>query len=928
MEFSTDRNNAKHGTASHWRRNSQDDADYNAALQNRLAMETCEKDGAKTELRQLKKIVDSHRRSLSFLSEERGSEHVWLRLEDAFYQLEQDLSSEGKQLRTTMDDVASPPRTYDVLRNALNDAQRRVESLNNDMKHQQNANSEIVRSLASVKDTNKQLIEQIQHQTGEITQLTGQRVNDEYKLDDLQKQHRQEEQLWHKDLERRLQQRKHALEDRYSSDEKQYLERHNHVKMRAGVLLQALHALRQIQQEMKAEHCTNMDTMMKRLHTVEEDIFSHMEKQSERHLQTRTYLQHNVQDLDVKLGSAKLMRVHEVAEWKQKHAALQAEKEDTTENLSREISQLTTQVHCMERTVQSEESQNAERREKLEATIKKQVDEKNSLERTLETVNRELFRLETQVTSLESDEKMKEQQLKELRVELRRTDDALHAQQNANDHLRQQLEEQRDRFQTTNDKELQRARQAADEKLKAAKDLYDQDEQLGRQQLAALADLIDTKEADLEHKKQQCESVIAENSALERDIQMWKNMFEQTNKQRVEHEQELGNLRLDWTRRRLSIQETVDVTEGKCQTAETDLDIMSNQFVEFKRQTSARETEITSRISALEEQLKTTKYHLQDAKVQLSEVTEHLRKVKNEGLMENQKQTEIIHKLERELDQQSFEWQEEKKRLDNALESERRATNEHRERFEKWKEVHQQSLRQLQEESTIRLQNCDREKNRLAEKSRQELENARKDLEMNQRKVEQLKEQISRSRNSYHEAQGALESVKRETQRNERSLSMMKQQYADEYRTVQAAGEAARKSESSMSRQYEQSKVRYDQDRKKMMKEFEDMKATGSAQLSEAEKRHHHAKTEFDSKLTQERSRLSTEMVLERTKMDGLVRENDQLKKILGDRPPAYGLDKANLRASLSPTRGSTLNISPRSPKHTIAARHMRNIPS
>jgi len=185
----------------------------------RLSSETWDKDTAKLELSNLKKIIDSHQRTLAFLAEEKGSEHVWLRLEDAFYQLERDLNNEGRQIRHT---DASPPCTYDVLRNALSDSQRRVESLNNDMKQQQSANSEIVRSLGAVKDTNKQLLEQIQHQTNEITRMTSQRVNDEYRLDEMQKQHRQEEQLWQKDLHRRLEQKKQQMHDRYEAEENKH----------------------------------------------------------------------------------------------------------------------------------------------------------------------------------------------------------------------------------------------------------------------------------------------------------------------------------------------------------------------------------------------------------------------------------------------------------------------------------------------------------------------------------------------------------------------------------------------------------------------------------------------------------------------------------------------------------------------------------
>jgi len=399
--------------------------------------------------------------------------------------------------------------------------------------------------------------------------------------------------------------------------------------------------------------------------------------------------------------------------------------------------------------------------------------------------------------------------------------------------LRLQYEEQRDRLLANNDKDLQRAKQMGDEKLKRMKDTYDQDQALGRMQLAALEEQMQTREADFEHKKRNCDAISAENAAFERDVQMWKNMFESTNKQRQEQERDLAHLRQEWTRQKHTTQEIIDSTEAKRQNAENDLEIMSNQFVEYKRQCTARGTALTSRINAMEEALNTTKTQIEESKLQLSEITDHLAKVTSDGLVENNKAAETIHKLEREFDQQNLDWQEEKKHFDSALDAERRKANEQRDRLEKCKETHQQQLRQLQEEGNMRLQNVEREKNRQSEKSRQEVEQYKKELEVNQRKVDHLKEQIARTRSTFHDTQSAFETVKRETQRNERSIYIMMEQYADELRTAKEATEQAQKSVFSISRQYEQSKARFDQNRKKMMKDFDEIKSGSSIHLTE-----------------------------------------------------------------------------------------------
>merc|ERR1712112_154626 len=86
-----------------------------------------------------------------------------------------------------------------------------------------------------------------------------------------------------------------------------------------------------------------------------------------------------------------------------------------------------------------------------------------------------------------------------------------------------------------------------------------------------------------------------------------------------------------------------------------------------------------------------------------------------------------------------------------------------------------------------------------------------------------------------------------------------------------------------------------------------------------AEKRITQKKIEYDSHLAVERNRLTTDMSVERSKVDGFARENDQLRKILS------GGSKDH--RSTSPTRVPTLNMSPpRSPKSRLASRQMSNI--
>merc|ERR1719271_1116522 len=94
---------------------------------------------------------------------------------------DQDLSG-----RLTSDDsVVEGQGTYDVLRGALTDSQRRCQILNNDMLRVADANDELMTTLKKLKGTNKRLVEEVQSQTEELATLTQQRLLDNENLNKL-----------------------------------------------------------------------------------------------------------------------------------------------------------------------------------------------------------------------------------------------------------------------------------------------------------------------------------------------------------------------------------------------------------------------------------------------------------------------------------------------------------------------------------------------------------------------------------------------------------------------------------------------------------------------------------------------------------------------------------------------------------------------
>jgi len=814
----------------------EDDIDYNLALRNRLNLETVDKDEAKMGLRHVQKVLDKHLKSMAFLTEERCIETAWNKIEESFENLERDLNNEKKAVRNALNENASSQCNYGVLRSSLNDSQKRVESLNTDMKSQQEANSELIRSLGTVKDANKRLLDQIHHHTATISTLTQQRVQDEQRLDEMSKEHRIEEAKWRKDLRRRLGQRQGHLEDQYKHAEGMYQERLTHIKTRAEILLEELKKVKTVHSEIAAEAKRNQIMMQDKLTNTTEDLKAHMEKQAERHLAARSVLQSHVQELDHKLVTEKDARVREVAVWKQKHASTQATKDDTAEVLVRQVTQKTSQVHCLERTVQAEIRQNDDRREKLKRTIEEQMKEKSSVEAQLDEANREYIRLESETRALENECLLKEETLRKTRKQTRENEDSLHAATNGNLHLQQQLGEQKLKFEEANARELDAARRRCEERLKNLQETNSREHSIAQTLINTLTEDVNAKQQELDRQKNACEGLSAENATFERDLQMWKTTFEQANQNRLSQENALAELRQEWTKQKLSIQEKTEITNAKRQTAESDLEILSSQFQEFKRQSAARETEVSSRINALEENLKQLKSSLEDSKNHLNETNQALKTVKADSLATYNKQMDALEKLDRDLEVQNQEWNSDKNRLEMMLAAERRNAVEHKARFEKWRETHNIALREAQDDAQTRLQQYERERARLQDCYRQEIEQARNEYINQQKKLATLKETVASTTKSYHETQQSIQIIKLDTDKHERNINLLKTQHSEEVRSVQAAVDSARKAEACLEKQYRSTKERFEKERQEL-KAVEHEKYQSAPHVSRLDKR-------------------------------------------------------------------------------------------
>ncbi|CAD7929564.1 unnamed protein product [Amoebophrya sp. A120] len=858
--------------------------EYAVTLQNLLATESAEKEMSQGELHRWKKTIDSHRRQLVSLIQDginRKGENVWKRLQDEVQTFEEDLRKLQSKGADADGEGGSPRRTYDVLRASLNETQRRCESLNSDMMSQQEANGQLVSSLNTCKNNNKELLQQIQQQTAEITRLTQERIADEQKMDLMQRHHRQEEETWKQDGYRRLHVLRDQGDERFSTTATHLTSKLKFVQARGAVLQEETEGLRAQTGEQRSQLLGMKDSMLNSFQGVNVRMLQEMDAKEKQHRATREKLKDRIKDLELKLMEEHEFHGHEVSSWSHRYVGVQAEKEDLQARMDRELSMLTAQKQGLDRSVKAELNLYETELGKLKSTIQDCQKARSDLEKQLDDAKREVFRLQSVYGSIETEVQCKDSVVSDLRKQLRDADDALSAAVAGNEHLRCQMEEQRLRFQDMNEGEAARLRNSYEEKVQKLQEQQQNETQLLEFQIKSLDEVLGEKDQQRERLLKMMEQLQSECGVLERDVAIWKTTFDQGVRNRHDLEREYALCRQEWARQKLTVIETTETNDSKRQTLETELKFLTDSFIDYKRQAASKETELQGRINSFEDVLKTTKAHQAEAQASLTDVLDVIGKTKQDASLQLQISTETCCQLERDLEQKKLEWDEERKRLDVCLENERRDASDSREKYEKWREQHAVALKQVSEESSAKIGALEDEKKRREEQFAKEEGGLQASIQQNLGKVESLKQEAGRLRHTVQDANNKFAQLRHEVEREEREMQFQHNQYYEELKTLAAQVEESKRNEATILKHLEATALRNDLETKRLVKELEETKEIGGTTLGQAEHKLSKFKETYAETLEGTSQKYSQELGKEQQRLDTLSRENEQLKTFL-----------------------------------------------
>lgn len=800
-------------------------------LQRRLATEAGDRDAAKISLQRLKCVVDSSRQRLLSLfvppsaGVVSGEEKATLqRGRELVRELEVEVRSATQGnvvgLQGTSAAPSSPRRgaNYEVLRSSLQTEQRRCESLNNDMMIQAEANDELVETLGTVKDANKRLLDQIRAETAEIAKLTQQRVDDEKRMDEMTRRHEADRDIMRQETQRQVLSVREAGAERHNQTYNKLSDQIRNVKARTERIRADTRHLQGDLQACKLDMVGLVDFTEKQLGSAERDFTSQCALLLSLHEQRRMAEEDAIGDLKLRLTAEREAAMNESMAWNHKYAALCTDKEAMEDRASRNIAQLSSRLQALERQADADRNGWAQDRAVLERQADEYPLQHAQRKSALDQLQREYVALDSSLSAVISESSCLEQTINELRRQSRETYDALAAAVSSNEHLRQQMQEQHTSFQDKNEAELCDCRNSYEQKLEDVKRAQDGNAAMTNRQVEAVEIDVRTQDEELDILQTQIESMLQDNSNLDRSVSTWRSQYETSASSREMAERKLQEEKHAFQHERVKLQATSDHNAAHIGALEEEIQLTSAELHDYRRTAAARETEYATRQAAAEALLKDLQEMLVDGQTRLREVLETQKRVLTDDSEYRERHLELQVLLEKNLEKQARLKEEESRRLLNTFSTQKRSSEQVRSEFQRERDSTTENLRRCQDEGRHRLAETERERTRIEEHCRTDFGQVSQAVSQWHRKSEVVERDLSRLNALLTESESNLAWVLQECTHEEREAALNTRQLEDEVRAQSTQLERMRFDEASLTQQLESARQRNEEEKRRLQR--------------------------------------------------------------------------------------------------------------
>eukprot|EP00931_Biecheleriopsis_adriatica_P056860 TRINITY_DN33726_c0_g1_i1.p1 TRINITY_DN33726_c0_g1~~TRINITY_DN33726_c0_g1_i1.p1 ORF type:complete len:858 (+),score=249.12 TRINITY_DN33726_c0_g1_i1:61-2634(+) len=797
-------------------------------LQRWLAQEFSDRDSARFALNRLRTTAEFYRqRLLALLVRPAGlgageQAAVISRARDLVREMEAEVSSSSDMASSPIGtaQAASPQSAplkisnYEVLRQSLKETQRQCESLNQEMVQQSEDNEGLVETLGTVKDANKRLLEQIRTQTAEIAQLTQQRVSDEERQEQMVRRHDLDRDSMRQDAHHQAMLIRDAGSERHSQVYRKLRDKTRLFQSCGSEMLADVGRLKRDLEERRQEALEVIRDVEGQMASWEQEIVARMVQPLAVHRARKVSLQQSTGNLRSLLLAEREERHQDNLDWARKHGSLQTDKEDLQARIARECQQLSAQLQALEKRQLEERQAWAEEKFRLERVCSDQQQLLTARRAMLEQLQRDVVVAETAASSAASESKGLDQVTSELRRQARESDDALAAAVSSNEHLREQLEEQRIRFQEKNAGDLRECRAVQEHRALEEQKLEEAETSLIARQIEAMEAEAQSCDQELVTLESDLEAADQDVAALAEDVTLWRSTWDEVNSSREALEKDFNDSKRYFHGDMLTHQTMCDRMIANAGELEADMQELSGELLQKRRWMVSREAESATRHSAAEGSLRESQELLASCRDRLRDAMDQRAKVNSEAEAGRVKAIDVLSLLEKNLESQVQALYGDRGRFEALLESERRAHEQAKEDCQRERELVSSAVRHVRDENRQRLEGAERERMKIEEARRAELSQGNEYIAQQQRHAEDLERDVGRVRALMLESESNLSFIRQECLQEEREAARLQRELEEELHELESHLERARREEASLVKQTEVQRFRSDQERR------------------------------------------------------------------------------------------------------------------
>eukprot|EP00933_Yihiella_yeosuensis_P038077 TRINITY_DN3203_c0_g1_i1.p1 TRINITY_DN3203_c0_g1~~TRINITY_DN3203_c0_g1_i1.p1 ORF type:complete len:993 (-),score=250.67 TRINITY_DN3203_c0_g1_i1:211-2805(-) len=688
------------------------------------------------------------------------------------------------------------------------------------MVQQAASHNELVESLAAVKDANKRLLEQISLQTEEISYLTQQRVCDEERLAQLKRKHSEELEIGQKNAHRRQVAAREAAGRRYTSEKQLLKDNLRHVRTRIELAGQDVKTLQEEHLGLRRDADAIRSSIEASFNAGINQVLVRSSSAAKAASARRKEAEEAIKRLEQQLASEREERTDEGLNWTQRHSSASADSEEAQARLARDLSQLSSQLEALERTSLARREAWEEDKAQLQRQLEVAKDRQVSAVESQRQAHHHHVDLESRLLKVESEIRDLEKEESTLHWKAKDSDEDLAAALKCNDHLRQQMEEQRKAFQDGNEEDLAAVRRNLERRSTAVKTVEAENSFLSSRRLKAEEEKLTDGEEVLRNLESQVVQVSDQAEELLNEASSWHARHDAVQDDRREIEERFADARRGAALERVRLQVGNDQLSIKVDEIEVATRRARDSKEELNRAASDKEADRMARLALAETQLRDEEAQLEELKRRCKEAATTRSRVDTEKaslLRRTQAEEENLLQL---IDTRKCEMKEQRERLEEELKKQKRALEEAQSEFDEELELNHTKLARTQDEQKHSVESAELARSRAEESCQEDLKKANEVLSKQQKLFDSLEHDVTRVRQLLSESESNATWIHQEVDLEDDEAARELRTLKEEVDREEQALEKAMREDSLLSTRMQEDLERQERERQSLTKEL------------------------------------------------------------------------------------------------------------